>query len=94
MPKTGSVIALDISVNGRRACIAGGTNGSFGAMISRIEDGSDALQFHVTGSGEMKKDGTADYVQWNVPPIKVGDEITIRIVETDSSDSPDQLESE
>jgi len=92
MPKTGSVIALDISVNGRRACIAGGANIVFSAIISCVEDGSETVQFHV--SGGIQQDEKANYVQWNVPPITLGDEVTIRVVKTDSPDLPVPLESE
>ena len=81
------MIAYEISVNGKRICIAGTAplNRVLGASLSWTHHDSDRLTFDVGGIPAE----TDQHFRYNVPEITVGDEIVIRIVETDQIDEPD-----
>ncbi len=77
--------AFEIYVNGQHLITAGiGDDGVLASCINWVDGAaprpdSGSLTFHVGGI-----DGRTDeYVDWSVPPIGVGDEITFKIVETD-----------
>jgi hypothetical protein len=80
------MIAFEISVNGEKACVAGGNNFVYSAIISRVDDATELVDFNVTGM--LDENGTPKYLRWNTPAIQLGDEVTIRIVETNSPDPP------
>jgi len=78
--------ALEVFVNGRRLCIAGvGAQGVVTASVLwSAHAGIENAFMDVNGL-----DGaTNEVLKWSVPPIGVGSEITIRIVETPSTDPP------
>jgi hypothetical protein len=83
--------ALLVHVNGKRLCLAGvGDNGVIGSAVSWVGGpktneslSAERIYFDVGGI-----DSTAsERVRWEVPPLGVGDSITITIVETDSVDA-------
>jgi hypothetical protein len=78
------MIAFDISVNGKRICLAGNES-LFSAILSRVEDGTDRVDFNVTGM--LSANGNDCPVMWNTPELQLGDEVTIRIIQTDSPDN-------
>ncbi len=78
------MIAFELSVNGEKLCTAGvGDKGILNAIIG----GPNPLHLRVGGLSKEK------HLQWITPrpktfELKAGDEITIRIVETDVVDEP------
>ena len=82
-----TMVSFEVSVNGKRICVAGTApiNRVLGASLSWTHRQSDRLTFHVGGIPTE----TDQHFKYNVPEIAVGDEILIRIVETDEIDEPD-----
>jgi hypothetical protein len=77
--------AFEIYVNGQHLITAGiGDDGALASSINWVggaapRSASGRLTFLVSGI-----DGRTDeYVEWSVPPVGVGDQITFKIVETD-----------
>lgn len=78
--------ALEVFVNGQRLCLAG--VGSEGVLTATVDwagrAGREDVFMHVGGL-----DGVTDEsLEWAVPRIDVGTEITIRVVEVASVDPP------
>jgi hypothetical protein len=91
------VLALDVAINGKRHCLAGvGNRGILSAFVTyyriRLEEAFPDLgpkvHLHVSGT---RGDGAR--VHWPpgasqdaTVPLRVGDVVTIRVVETDVAD--------
>ena len=76
------MIAFEVSLNGRRLCTASaGDDGVLTAIVSSV---GKRKEF------ELEIGGLADeaHLKWPSPALALGDEITIRIVETDRPDLP------
>ena len=78
--------ALEVFVNGQRACVAGvGREGDLTATVDWAgKGGREDVFMHVGGT----VGATNEFVEWAVPRIGVGSEITIRVVEADTVDPP------
>ncbi len=80
--------AFIIHLNGKRLWTVGiGPSGVLttdvtwvGGIPKRTDEGD--LIFHVGGLDSR----TDEHVKWNVPELKVGDKVTVKIVETDKVD--------
>jgi hypothetical protein len=75
--------ALEVSVNGRRVCVAGVRSGVLAAHVTRTF--SEQAEFIHFGVGGLEDDRE---VQWAVPKVGVGDEVTIRVVDVTTADPP------
>ena len=77
------MIGLEVSLNGRRLCTAGaGDVGVVTAIVSSVAK-RKALELEIGGLAEDVD------MKWAVPQsLAVGDEVNIRIVETDEPDPP------
>ena len=91
------MLAFDISVNGHRHCLAGvGARGILSAFVTyyrmapsgEFPDPGRKAHLHVSGS---RADGTR--VHWPregspdaTVPLRIGDVVTIRLVEADAAD--------
>jgi hypothetical protein len=82
----GVMIAFEVFVNGERVCTAA-TRGVLTAILTwtwRQEEDTS-----LTVGGISEPDAGARHVEWPTPwPLKVGDEVTVRIVSTDEFDTP------
>jgi hypothetical protein len=82
------VKAFEVFVNGRRVCMAGvGPDGVLSAILDWVGGGprhpaEGSFDLHVGGLDSR----TDEHVDWSVPEVGVGDEVTIRIVETEDID--------
>jgi hypothetical protein len=76
------MIGFEVSVNGRRVCTAGAGEGLLTAIVSSVASRSE-LKLEVGG---LLEDA---HLAWATPPsLGVGDEVTVRVVETDKPDAP------
>ena len=80
------MIAFEVSVNGRRICIAALEDGllRFGVDYvtpNRAIEEEDRLWMHVGGISRRY-----EHRRWPVPSIGIGDEVTVRIIEADGPD--------
>jgi hypothetical protein len=82
------VKAFVVTVNGQRLCTAGiGPNGVLSAIIDWVGGGRNRpsggdFGFHVGGLDSR----TGEHVDWTTPELKVGDSVTVEIVEIDEVD--------
>ena len=82
--------AFEIAINGRRFATVG-TGGTLFARLFTLSESvnlfgdPESLGFFVGGIDSRTGQG----VDWSFPQIRVGDEVCIRIVETDHVDPPD-----
>jgi len=85
------MICFDISLNGERLCIAGKKEATvLTSMLHLLKDKEfgEEVALEVGGMYE-RASGTAAHPKWiDHLPLKVGDEITIRIVESATADEP------
>jgi hypothetical protein len=76
--------ALEVSVNGHRACMAGIRRGVLTVHVSRLSNArTEFISLDVGGREEV-----GPPLRWPMPKIGVGDEVTIRVVDMDTIDSP------
>lgn len=82
------MIAFVLSVNGQRICTVGvGDSGVLGAHVSWVGRSGEPgdLTFSVGGL-ETRTD---EHIRWpQLPEIKVGDTVTVQVIETDTVDAP------
>ena len=83
------MLAFEILVNGKRICVAGTApvNRVLSAALSWTHHEPDQLRPHVGGIPAE----TDQHFNYHVPEIGLGDELLIRIVETDDIDEPDEF---
>jgi hypothetical protein len=82
------MICYEILVNGERLCLAGIEPGVFAAYVTTWQGGSETerepeTHLHVSGVTEKKR---FDWTESGQCKLKVGDELTIRVVEADTPD--------
>jgi hypothetical protein len=85
-----AVKAFLVAVNGQRVCLAGiGSNGVMDVSVQwkggkRLDNGSlnDCLKLRVGGLDTTSR----EFVHWETPAIGTGDEITIKVVESETVD--------
>jgi len=87
------MIAFEITVNGKKFVVAGIEDWDLlhTDIMARREaddDGGNIYDLKVGGLPIQTEEGKLEHVRWPEAELKVGDEITIRIVETDSADKP------
>jgi hypothetical protein len=81
--------ALEVFVNGHRVCLVGvGNDGVLGADVSWTggPETEDFIHLFVGGLAD------GEHVNWTVPPIGVGSEVLIRVVEAQTVDPPSKRE--
>lgn len=86
------MIALQVSVNGQHFTTAGWTEGGMVSAIVNVcprppHDPPFSLELRVGGADAKK-----NLLEWLVERPTIGDEITIRIVETGEVDTPARME--
>jgi len=82
------MLAFEILVNGKRLCLAGtDAHNVFSTIVSWGRRADDRINFHVGGivSGDSH-----DHYEWTTPAIGIGDEVTIRIMDSEKCDEPDR----
>jgi hypothetical protein len=89
--------ALEIHVNGKKLCTAGiGDDGVLTAIVRSVPRPIQATsQKRTSRAGEdlgLDVGGltpsTLEYVRWKSPKLRSGDEVLIKIIETDRPDKP------
>jgi hypothetical protein len=82
------MIAFVVSVNGKRVGTIGvGDSGLLGAHVSWSGDSGEPGNLNLDFGGLDSR--TNEHVRWPDPPeIKIGDTITIQVIETDTVDTP------
>jgi hypothetical protein len=79
--------AFEVSINGEKLCVAGiGDDGVLTTIVHFSVQHRDGGSFLQVG-GLIGQ--TQDHVNWvNQKPLKLGDNVEVRIVETEAADSP------
>jgi hypothetical protein len=83
-----AMLAFEITVNGKIACTAGAgpKNRVLASILSWSCREPNRVTFSVGGAAE-----TDHTFEFDVPEISLGDEISIRIIESDSVDEPSEF---
>ena len=82
------MLAFDVLVNGKRLCLAGtAPNDVISTIISWARRTPDTINFHVGG---ISSGNSHVQIDWTTPTISIGDEITIRLVDAETYDEPDE----
>ena len=77
--------AFEIYVNGKRLCLAGVTDASvLTTIIDYVGRDTQRLHLHVCGLLIPQE----EHVRWQERDLTVGDEVRIRIIESDKVDAP------
>lgn len=82
------MLAFEITVNGKLICTAGigPAQRVLATTLSWTYREPSRIAFHVGGISE-----TDQQVDFKVPDVAIGDEILIRIIDTDLVDQPDSV---
>jgi hypothetical protein len=85
------MVAFEVHVNGKKACTAG--VGEYGVMTSILSmrkknRGRRTMWLEVGGLTKNGADENSKHVSWLRVRVSIGDEIRIRVIETDSVDPP------
>ena len=82
------MLAFELSVNGQRLCIAStATNSVLSTVMTWVKHRPDRVDFNVGG---LDAADSAQHTAWRTPRLAVGDEVRIRLIDTDSFDQPDE----
>ena len=75
---------MEVHLNGNKLCTAG--IGTDGVLTTTLNVVSREGEYHM----EMRVGGLEnnEFLNWSTNGLRVGDEITVRIIETDSIDPP------
>lgn len=92
------MLCLDVAVNGERYCLAGADDVRFAyakvasrLLVPRLFASGFELHVHaLQGGNDLFDAGIGYWGKWALP-VKVGDVVTIRLVESDAPDTPLQL---
>lgn len=80
------MFALEVFVNGKKLFVAGAPpRGVLSSDLSWTHRHPERLHFRVGG---LLGDGSLDHIEWKTPDVNVGDEIVIRITDSESTDEP------
>lgn len=86
------MLAFEVSVNQKRLCVAAtGISDVLSTSISWVrksQHGPDRISFNVGG---ITAGNNREHFGWTMPPLAVGDEVTIRLVDVDSGDNPEHV---
>jgi hypothetical protein len=78
--------AFVININGRKACAVALNGENTGTInitwIGDQKDDEGLIYFHVGATDEDQN------LRWSVPELKIGDEVTIKIIEASVGDPP------
>jgi len=80
--------ALEVTVNGQRICIAGTTPNRVLAIGMSWTARDPRWTFNLGGVTDRESE---DHFAWNLPKLAVGDEVSIRIIESETCDDPDRI---
>jgi hypothetical protein len=81
------MVALQVDVNGERACLAGvGAKGGMHVLIDWADSPHSDSETSLSVSGFDSS--TGEYLHWGVPPVCMGTEILVRFVDVAIVDPP------
>ena len=84
------MICFEVSINGKRVCLAGiGDSGVLSTIVNWVNGNHDRLDIHVGGLTQIGIN-ESQHVSWIDQQLIVGDEVSIRIVESVVCDEPDK----
>jgi hypothetical protein len=78
------MLGLEVSVNGKRLCIATAEN-VVSTIVSWADRDPNRINFHVGGIPATRE---GEHIEWDTPRLAIGDIVTIRIIEADLADPP------
>jgi hypothetical protein len=78
--------AFEVFVNGKRICVAGiGTNGVLSVNITHLPfRRRKETRLYVGGLNTPAN----EHVRWKQPMLRVGDEVRVKVIETETVDKP------
>jgi hypothetical protein len=90
--RTTPMIALELYVNDKKVATAAVEHGVISAIINWIRLRHDGGSWHSGVSIAGLDDTTSEHLKWFRQDLVVGDEIRIKLVETDQIDTPIERE--
>ncbi len=87
------MIALEISINGKKVLTAGVEDwdllhANIIAKRAREQQEHDEFDINVGGLPQQVEQEKLEHIRWGRKKLQIGDEITIRLIDTDSVDAP------
>jgi hypothetical protein len=87
------MIAFEITINGKKFLVAGiddwdSIHTNIMALRESSDDDTDFFDIKVGGLAKEVEEGKLEHVRWPATNLNVGDEVIIRIIETDNADEP------
>lgn len=94
------MLGFEVEINGERSCLAGVAEfGVLTAILSWVrtpemiaKEGAEAKKLELHVGGLTESNGGQAHVTWLNKDLLVGDEVRIRIVDTDHCDTPGRIE--
>jgi hypothetical protein len=80
------MLALEIQINGKKVCTGGIEKLNILSAMVHWHISRDKLDLDVHGMTEEK--GYAEHLRWLQQKLDIGDEVTIRVVDTDKPTKP------
>jgi hypothetical protein len=79
------MLAFEVSVNGQQLCVAA-AKPVLSAILSWTP--AEGMKADLNVGGISERGGVSEYVDWVNLDCPLGDEIVIRVIDTDSPDEP------
>ena len=80
------MIGVEVEINGERVCTVSTADISF-LMSVLTWQAAFPLEYRVSGMVDGS-DGASEHVTWAVRQLKLGDRVSLRIIEAEKSDEP------
>ena len=87
------MLAFEITINGEPLVVAGAEDWALlhaDIMAHRAGEGQekDKYEINVGGLPQQNDKGTLEHIRWGHTKLRLGDQVTIRLIETDTADPP------
>ena len=84
------MLAFEVSVNGQKLHVAAAPEG--GVLATGLSWSHRQPETIIFNLGGVAGDGTNDHLRWPTPQIQIGDEILMRVVDVEFTDSPQRYQ--
>jgi predicted RNA-binding protein with RPS1 domain len=97
------MLALEITINGELHCVVGiGDHGVFGTNLQWVKRSEDVVRdgaleeelYLQAGGLRTVEEDTDEYLTWLHHNLTIGDEVTVKVIETDAVSEPMSLRRE
>lgn len=86
------MLAFDVSVNEKRVCVAGTESSQVLSIgVTWVRESQHRPERISSNVGGLVAGDNHKHFGWTMPPLSIGDTVTIRLIEVNSADDPEHV---